>query len=107
MMPMPSRVPRLADASSEEVAIDLSPPDARVIVHHPDGYYWLASDGRVEVGPYASAEEALAALHVAEEDDMAPDESLSEAEAALGLSDWVDPDTGQLAEDTHTRIEDH
>ena len=34
-------------------------------------------------------------------------ESLLEAERELGLADWVDPDTGEPAEDTHTRIEDH
>ena len=38
---------------------------------------------------------------------MLAEGSLPEAELALGLSDWVDPDTGELAEATHTRIEDH
>ncbi len=103
-------LPRLpADAAADETApLDLTPPDSQALVHHPDGYYWLAADGRLEIGPYATAEAALADLHrSADEDDLEPDESLPEAEQALGLADWLDPDTGGLAEGTHTRLEDH
>jgi hypothetical protein len=82
-------------------------PTAQALVHHPDGYYWLGAGGRLQIGPYATAEEALADLHRAADDDIEPDESLPEAEQALGLSDWLDPDTGELAEATHTRLEDH
>ena len=97
-----------ADATPEDpAAADMSLPDSRELIRHPDGYYWLGADGRMEVGPYARAEEALADLHSAEEEAVAPEGSLPEAELALGLSDWVDPDTGELAEATHTRIEDH
>lgn len=108
MLQQPGRATGPADDAADEPVTDLAPPDdSRVLVHHPDGYYWLAHDGRVQVGPYASAEEALADLHAADDGDVAPEGTLSEAEAALGLADWVDPDTGQLAEDMHTRIEDH
>lgn len=108
MQPLPGRATGPVDDAPDLVSADVVPPDdSKVLVHHPDGYYWLAHDGRVQVGPYASAEEALADLHAADEDAVAPEASLSEAEAALGLSDWVDPDTGQLAEDMHTRLEDH
>lgn len=108
MLQMPGRATGPADETPDVTAGDLVPPDdSKMLVHHPDGYYWLAHDGRVQVGPYASAEEALADLHAADEDGVAPEGSLSEAEAALGLSDWVDPDTGQLAEDMHTRLEEH
>jgi hypothetical protein len=107
MNPFLDRAPDAAEEPPEEAATDLTPPDARALVHHPDGYYWLGVDGRLEFGPYATAEEALADLHRAEEDGVEPEASLPEAEAALGLSDWVDPDTGQLAEDTHVRLEEH
>lgn len=36
-----------------------------------------------------------------------PGETLQEAEQELGLADWVDADTGELAEGTGTRLEDH
>jgi hypothetical protein len=34
-------------------------------------------------------------------------ETLEEAEGELGLSDYIDPDTGGLAEDGVPRLEDH
>ena len=42
-----------------------------------------------------------------DDDAIEPGETLQEAEQELGLSDWVDPDTGGLAEGTSTHIEDH
>ncbi len=102
-------LPRLpADAADEVAALDLTLPDSHALVRHPDGFYWLAGDGRLEIGPYATTEEALADLHrSADADDLEPEEILPEAEQALGLADWLDPDTGGLAEGTHTRLEDH
>lgn len=98
----------LADLAPDDAALlDLSLPDSQDLVHHPDGYYWLGRGGRLQIGPYATAEAALADLHRTDEDDIEPEESLPEAEMVLGLSDWLDPDTGELAEATHTRLEDH
>ena len=34
-------------------------------------------------------------------------ESLQEAESELGISEWIDPDTGGPAEDNVPRLEDH
>lgn len=108
MSPRPILARTLAELAPDDAALlDLSLPDSQELVHHPDGYYWLAKAGRLQVGPYASAEEALADLHRADEGDIEAEETLPEAEQALGLSDWLDPDTGELAEATHTRIEDH
>jgi hypothetical protein len=40
-------------------------------------------------------------------DDISLDtDSLREAEEDLGISDWIDPDTGEPAEDTRHHIED-
>ena len=108
MNTQPAKAKTLADLSFDDLsALDLSLPDAQPLVNHPDGYYWLGAGGRLQIGPYATAEEALADLHRAADDDIEPDESLPEAEQALGLADWLDPDTGELAEATHTRLEDH
>lgn len=104
---LPASLPESVTAAEEELSLDLSVPDAQALVHHPDGYYWLAAEGRMQIGPYPTAEEALAALHHATDDDIEPDETLPEAESALGLADWVDPETGSLAEATHTHLEDH
>jgi hypothetical protein len=36
-----------------------------------------------------------------------PGETLKEAEGEIGISDWVDPETGELAEENVPRIEEH
>ena len=41
-------------------------------------------------------------------DELDPsDDGLREAESELGISDWIDPDTGGPAEDSVPHIEDH
>ncbi len=86
---------------------DASLPDAGSLVRHPDGYYWVAPDGHQEFGPFATAEEALADMNAGSDEAPEPGETLQEAEQELGLADWVDADTGALAEGTGTRLEDH
>ncbi|MGQ0710041.1 MAG: hypothetical protein ACT4NV_09865 [Rhodoferax sp.] len=61
------------DAAGAEVA-------AGHVVLRPDGYHWLAGDGRKEFGPFSSREEALANMLAAMEEGMEPGESLEEAE---------------------------
>lgn len=98
---------RPIDDAAEDAPPDVSLPGSGAIVRHPDGWYWLADSGRQQFGPYGSAEDALAAMEAAGEDEVEPGETLDEAEDELGIAGWLDPDTGELAEDTHTRIEDH
>ena len=86
---------------------DLSLPDTASLVRHPDGYYWVAPDGRQEFGPFASAQEALDDMNAAADEAIEPGETLAEAERELGLADWVDLETGELAEGTSTRLEEH
>ena len=38
---------------------------------------------------------------------MEPGETLAEAEAELGVADWIDPETAALAEDHVPRLEEH
>jgi hypothetical protein len=40
-----------------------------------------------------------------DEDDAV--EALREAELLLDVPEWVDPETGELADDEHTRLEEH
>lgn len=77
------------------------------IVQRPDGFHWIAPDEHQEFGPFSTLEEALADMSEASDDTVEPGETLAEAEQELGISEWLDPDTGAPAEDTGTRIEEH
>ena len=49
----------------------------------------------------------VAELQAAEGGDYEPGETLEEAESEIGVADWIDPDTGEPAEESVPRIEDH
>lgn len=72
--------------------------DMGQIVLRPDGYHWQSPDGKREFGPFASLELALADMMAAAEELPEEGESLQDAENELGLADWIDADTGSLAE---------
>lgn len=80
------------------------------IIERPDGYYWQDDvDGR-EYGPFQTMLEAAADMQLA--DDEAADaeadvDDVRETGDLLGVPDWVDPDTGHLADDERTRIDEH
>jgi hypothetical protein len=105
----PARAEAVSGEAEEAEAAegDLSLPDDGALVRHPDGWYWCGAGGRSEFGPYASEAEAAAAMHAAEDGALEPEETLAEAEQAIGIADWLDPDTGAPAEDTRSHIEDH
>lgn len=77
--------------------------DARVI-ERPDGFYCRNKLTSEEAGPFASLPEALANVDNAE---LELGEDLKEIEEELGIADWIDPDTGEPAEESVPHIEDH
>ena len=77
------------------------------IVQHPDGFYWLSEDRHHETGPFATFDAAAADMTSAEELETQPGETLQEAEAEIGIADWIDPDTQEPAEEHRPRLEDH
>jgi hypothetical protein len=80
------------------------------IVERPDGFYFQSPGGK-ESGPFttlaeAEAEKLTSGVAEGETTDLeAPD--LQEAESEIGVSEWIDPETGGPAEDSVPRIEDH
>ena len=68
------------------------------VVERPDGFYWVADDGVTEVGPFATVQAAEADRDTGGADLPEPGETLEEAEAELGMNDWVDSETGAPAE---------
>jgi hypothetical protein len=78
------------------------------IIERPDGFYWQAKETGKDYGPFATLAEAEADWLASgdAEGDIERTDPLHEAEE-LGISDWIDPDTGVPAEDSIPRIEDH
>lgn len=78
------------------------------IIARPDGFYWEAKGGQLR-GPFESRAEAEADKLAggAAEGEVDVGETLEEAESEIGVSEWIDPDTGDPAEDGVPRIEDH
>ena len=80
------------------------------IIERPDGFYWQDdADGR-EYGPFQTMVEAVADMQLADDEstqDEADTDDVREAGDVLGVPDWIDPDTGQLADDERTRTDDH
>lgn len=68
------------------------------IMARPDGYYWQTPDGKQEFGPFESTDLALADREAADELAPGPGETLQEVEDEIGISDWLDPETGEPAE---------
>ena len=102
---MNSRKASPARPSLDEVEIDTRDLAER-IVRHPDGYYWQALDGKQDIGPFDSLAEALADMDSGDAAGWTPGETLAEAESEIGVSEWVDADSGALSEGQgHTRLE--
>lgn len=85
-------------ARKSQPALDYDPTR---MVERPDGFYWLDAETDSEYGPFASLLDALQDMEYNDDSDYEPGETLAEAEDELGISDWVDPDTGAPAEGTH------
>jgi hypothetical protein len=90
-------------------AIPETPPDydSTRIIERPDGFYWQAKEEAREYGPFATLLEAVQDMQAEAEGGIEPGETVAEAEDEIGIADWVDTETGQPAEETVTRIEEH
>jgi hypothetical protein len=79
------------------------------VLERPDGYYWRYAEGDVEVGPFHSRAEAEQDLLANSDEDADAEmccEDWHQAAEVIGVSDWIDPDTGQPAEEWVHRLED-
>jgi hypothetical protein len=98
--------PELPTAAPVKTPIDADGEPLPRVVAHPDGYYWVALDGHQQFGPYATFEAAVAAMDGDADGGLEPGETLPEAESELGIADWVDPESGEPAEQTATHVND-
>ncbi|MCJ7839058.1 MAG: hypothetical protein MUP61_07620 [Burkholderiales bacterium] len=81
--------------------------DRARVIERPNGFYWQSRDSSRESGPFATLLEAAEDMQYNADSDYEPGESVEQAESEIGIADWVDPDTGELAEEFTPRIEDH
>jgi hypothetical protein len=98
--------PRGDHGAMRQVISDVAEYDASRVSERSGGFYWVSEDRKREYGPFATLLEAVQDMAVPVEETPEPGESLEEAEAEIGVSDWIDPDTGEPAEDG-TRLEEH
>jgi hypothetical protein len=86
-----------------------TPPDydRTRIIERPDGVYWQDKDSGREYGPFATLLEAVQDMQIGSDRNLESGETLEEAEGEIGMADYVDPDTGEPAEDGVRRLEDH
>jgi hypothetical protein len=91
-----TRPPAVAPTADDDL-LDTSDGGERIF-SRPDGYYWLALDGKQEIGPFDTLAEAMADMDSGDAAGWVPGETLAEAESEIGVADWIDADSGGLAE---------
>lgn len=76
------------------------------VIERPDGFYWQDTLTEKEYGPFPTLLEAMQDMQGQNEGGFEEGETLEEAEAEIGIAEWVDPDTGELAEGASPRFSD-
>jgi hypothetical protein len=80
--------------------IPQTPPDydRTRVTERPDGFYWQDKLSDDLYGPFPTLIDA--AQHMLDHEDSGYEEgeSLEQAEAEIGIADWIDPETGEPAE---------
>lgn len=85
------------------------PPELEVagILERPDGFYWQDLETAAVHGPFPTHAEAVSDMKCKTETQVDTKEILRQAEEEIGIADWIDPETGEPAEEQVPRIEDH
>lgn len=82
--------------------------DQTRVVERPDGFYWQDDLTDKYFGPFPTLLEAALDMQSQSniDSDFEEGESLEDAEAEIGISNWIDPETGEPAEGSSTRLND-
>lgn len=80
--------------------------DRTRIIERPDGFYWQDKLSDEVYGPFATLLEAVQDMQAGDDSAYGEGESLQEAEAEIGISGQVDPDTGQPEEGFRPHLSD-
>jgi hypothetical protein len=76
------------------------------VIERPDGFYWQDKLTEKEYGPFSTLLEATTDMEGQADDGYEEGESLEDAEAEIGIADWIDPGTGDPAEGLSPRFSD-
>lgn len=78
-----------------------TPPDydQTRVIERPDGFYWQDKLTEESYGPFPTLLAAVEDMQNHEGNGYEEGESLEEAESEIGIADWIDPETGQPAEE--------
>ena len=80
--------------------------DQARILERPDGFYWQDTLTEQQYGPFATRVEAVQDMELQNDNSIEEGESLEDAEEEIGISTWIDPETGEPAEGLSTRHSD-
>ena len=81
----------------------LTPPDDEPVrvIERPDGFYWQDEFTDKYFGPFPTlleAEQDMLSQSQSDSDgEFEEGESLEDAEAEIGITNWIDPETGEPA----------
>ena len=92
------RVTPIHDSTEPEVDQTAPVDDLANLIERPDGFYWQDKLTGKIYGPFPTSTEAMLDMQYQEDSDYEEGESLHEAEEEIGIADWIDPETGELAE---------
>lgn len=86
-----------------------TPPaiDVTRVIKGRHGFYWQDRESGKIFGPFATVRDAVNDMKYDAEEQLEPGETLREAESEIGVADWIDPETGEPAEEQVPRVEDH
>lgn len=77
--------------------------DPTQIVERPDGFYWQDTESGQQFGPFVTRVAAEQDRDGLNDNSIEDDELLEDVEEEIGISSWIDPETGEPAEDLSIR----
>lgn len=80
--------------------------DRARVIERPDGFYWQDKLSDEVYGPFPTLLEAVQDMQAQDDSGYEEGESLEEAEAEIGIADWIDPQTGEPAEGLQPHLGD-
>ena len=80
--------------------------DRARVIERPDGFYWQDKLTDEVNGPFPTLREAVQDMQDQGDTGYEEGESLNEAEAEIGISNWIDPETGEPAEGLQLHLGD-